>query len=112
MNDTDRATKRTIVVDYTLAHPPEKVWRALTESDLLACWLMENDFRPEVGHRFTFRTQPMPAFGFDGIVRCEVLAVDRPHRLRHSWVGGALDTIVTWTLTPKGNGTLLFLARP
>ena len=29
-------------------------------------WLMDNDFEPVVGHRFTFRTEPTR--GFDGIV--------------------------------------------
>ena len=27
-------------------HPPEKVWRALTEPELLAAWLMGTDMRP------------------------------------------------------------------
>jgi uncharacterized protein YndB with AHSA1/START domain len=52
-------------------HPVERVWAALTSSDALAVWLMPNDFKPVVGHRFTFRTKPAP--GFDGIVHCEVL---------------------------------------
>ena len=41
----------TIAVDQFLAHPPAKVWHALTDSDLLARWLMPNDFAPTVGHR-------------------------------------------------------------
>ncbi len=101
----------TIVVEYDLPHPPEKVWRALTEPKLLAAWLMENDIRPEVGHRFTMRAQPMP--GWDGVVRCEVLEVDAPKRLRYTWVGGSeaqrLDTVVTWTLTKTPSGTRLLL---
>ena len=54
------ATKQSIVVDYDLAQSPAKVWRALTEPELVAAWLMPNDLRAEVGHRFTFRAQPMP----------------------------------------------------
>ncbi len=61
-----------------LPHPPAKVWRSLTVPDLPASWLMPNDFRAEVGHRFTFRTDPVPAQGFDGIVHCEVLALEPP----------------------------------
>jgi uncharacterized protein YndB with AHSA1/START domain len=105
---------QTIRVEYDLPHPPAKVWRALTESSLLARWLMPNDFRAEVGHRFEFRAPPMPHW--DGIVRCEVREVDPPRRLRFTWVGGSkdagtyLDTTVTWLLTPtSGGGTLLRL---
>ena len=40
-------------------HPPDKVWRALTDPELLGAWLMPNDFQARVGHRFTFRTDPV-----------------------------------------------------
>ncbi len=115
---TSSGPTQTIVVEYQLARPPEKVWRALTEPRLLAAWLMENDIAPVVGHRFTMRAQPTP--GWDGVVHCEVLEVDAPRRLRYAWRGGSdaiaagyggrLDTEVTWTLTPaEGGGTLLRL---
>ncbi|HVY40017.1 MAG TPA: SRPBCC domain-containing protein [Polyangia bacterium] len=108
---------KSIVVEYEIQRPPAAVWRALTEPQLLARWLMENDIRPEVGHRFTFRAPPIP--GWDGVVHCEVLEVDPPRRLRYSWRGGSddlqgygtrIDTVVTWTLaaTP-GGGTWLRL---
>jgi uncharacterized protein YndB with AHSA1/START domain len=101
MNDT-----KTIVVTYDLAQPPAAVWRALTEPALLARWLMENDIAPVVGHRFTMRAQPMP--GWDGVVACEVLAVEPERLLRYSWRGGSpehrIDTTVTWTLTPSPTG--------
>ena len=31
-------------------HPIERVWRALTDREALAQWLMPNDFEPVVGH--------------------------------------------------------------
>ena len=106
------AAPTSIVVDYDLKAAPAIVWRALTESDLIASWLMQNDFQPIVGHRFTLRAQPMP--GWDGIVQCEVLEASQPHTLSYSWKGGAeeyrLDTVVTWTLAPSASGgTLLHL---
>ncbi len=105
-------SSQSIVVDYPLAQPPAKVWRALTESDLLAAWLMANDFRAEVGHQFNFRAQPVP--GWDGVTYCEVLVVDPPHELSYSWKGGSaanqIDTVVTFTLAPtETGGTLLKL---
>jgi uncharacterized protein YndB with AHSA1/START domain len=103
-----------ITVEYHLPHSPTKVWRALTESDLMAKWLMPNDFRAEVGHCFQFRAPPMPHW--DGIVHCEVREVDPPWRLSYTWVGGSreagtyLDTTVTWRLSAAANGgTLLRL---
>lgn len=101
-----------IRTDTFLAHPPERVWRALTDPGVLASWLMPNDFEPRVGHRFTFRTDPVPAQGFDGVVRCEVLALEPPRRLAISWAGGSLlETTVTWSLVPEGSGTRLFLTH-
>jgi len=103
---------KSICVDYDLPHPPSKVWRALTEADLLSGWLMVNDIRPVVGHAFTFKAQPMP--GWDGVVHCQVLEVVPHSRLSYSWQGGAetsrLDSVVTWTLTPTpAGGTRLSL---
>jgi uncharacterized protein YndB with AHSA1/START domain len=102
---------RTVRVDEFLPHKPARVWKALTDPVLLAKWLMPNDFRPVVGHRFTFRTDPRPNVGFDGIIHCEVLAAEPERLLRFSWRGGPLDTTVTWTLSPEGRGTRLFLAH-
>lgn len=100
----------TIHVDQFLPHPPERVWRVLTEPDLLARWLMPSDFAPEVGHRFSFRTDPVPATGFDGVVHCEVLDLVPGQRLRISWrSGAAFASTVTWTLVPEGAGTRLLL---
>ena len=99
---------RTLVVERLMPHPPEKVWRALTQQALLADWLMKNDFTATVGARFTFRTQPMPHW--NGVVECEVLAVEPHQRLSYSWNAGdgkKLYTTVTWTLTPVDGGTRL-----
>lgn len=43
-----------------MPHPPERIWRALTQSPLIEEWLMKNDFHLVVGHRFNFHTTPMP----------------------------------------------------
>jgi uncharacterized protein YndB with AHSA1/START domain len=99
-----------IQVDEFLSHPPDRVWRALTDPARLARWLMPNDFAPVVGHRFTFRTEPVPGTGFDGVVQCEVLDVQPERLLRISWASSnGLDTTVTWRLEPEGAGTRLFL---
>lgn len=110
MDDRTADTLRAIRLDQFIAHPPAKVWRALTEPELLARWLMPNDFRLEVGHRFTFTTQPRKQAGFDGIVHCEVLRIEPEKLLKISWRGGVRsDWTVTWRLEPEGKGTRLFL---
>ena len=81
-----------IEVDQFLARPPEQVWQALTDPDLLARWLMPNDFRPAVGHRFTFRTEPSRA-RIDGIVRCRCSTWTRPGS--YGSAGGA-DSWTPW----------------
>ena len=101
---------KSIVVERAMPHRPEKIWRALTSSALIAEWLMQNDFQPVVGHRFQFRATPVP--GWSGVTNCEVLEADPPRRLVYSWGDGsesdsALRTVVTWTLTPKGAETLV-----
>lgn len=116
-NQTRDAGKASIQTAYDLADSPRMVWHALTDSELLAVWLMPNDFRAEVGHRFTFRSQPTP--GWDGVVYCEVLEILPESRLVYSWRGGShdvtgygeqLDTVVTWTLVPtEAGGTKLLL---
>ncbi|MFD1539702.1 SRPBCC family protein [Nonomuraea guangzhouensis] len=102
--------QRAIRMDQFLAHPPAKVWRALTEPELVARWLMPNDFKPEVGHRFTFTTKPVKQTGFEGVVYCQVLELEPEKRLKISWTDGKnADWTVTWRLEPEGKGTRLFL---
>ncbi len=101
--------QRDLKFERLLPHPPERVWRALTESDLMGRWLMETDFQPVVGHRFQFRTEPGPTF--DGFLYGEVILVDPPHRLSYTFKGGIMqyETTVLWTLVPETGGTRLIL---
>ncbi|WP_215226842.1 SRPBCC family protein [Echinicola shivajiensis] len=100
---------------FTFEQSPETVWEYLTNSELLAQWLMPNDFKPIVGHKFQFGTKPKYPLGFDGRIYCEVLEIEVFKKLVYSWKGGlskekpSLDSIVIWTLTPEGNGTILTL---
>ena len=102
---TDAAATQTLVIEREMPHPPEKIWRALTEGPLIEEWLMTNDFRPVVGHRFSFRAKP--AGNWNGVIDGEVLAVEPPARLVYSWGSLGLETAVTWTLTPTDGGTHL-----
>jgi uncharacterized protein YndB with AHSA1/START domain len=108
MTNTAEST-RTLVVERVFPHPPEKLWRALTESTLLAQWMMKNDFDPVVGRKFQFRADPVP--NWNGVVDCEVLSIEPIRRLSYHWgVGGSesgLQWVVLFTLTPVEGGTNL-----
>ena len=107
---TDSAPTQSLSFDVDLPHPPETVWRALTEPDLLAEWLLPAvDLGLEPGARFTFVADPQP--GWDGVVHCRLLDVDPLRRLRYAWVVGDIDTVVTFTLAPTAEGTRLTIVQ-
>jgi uncharacterized protein YndB with AHSA1/START domain len=102
MNET-----RTVVVERDIPHPPEKLWRALTQPHLIEEWLMKNDFEPLVGHHFKLRG----AWG--GVLDCEVLTLELNKTLSYTWNHAhadpafSLQSVVTFTLTPTRTGTHL-----
>jgi uncharacterized protein YndB with AHSA1/START domain len=87
-----------VVIEREIHHPPEKIWRALTQPQLIAQWLMKNDFKPVVEHRFSLRADW-------GAVDCQVLAVEPSKKLAYTWGAYGLESVVTWTLTPTATGT-------
>src|ERR1700745_741635 len=94
-----------VVVERELPYPPEKIWRALTQPHLIEEWLMKNDFKPVVDHRFNFRADW-------GAVDCQVVTVEPNKTLSYTWNvprhdGSGLQRVVTWTLTPTTTGTPL-----
>lgn len=101
-----------ISFDFDLRHSPAKVWRALTNPELLTEWLLPvTGFKLELGTDFTFKTQAFP--GWDGTVHCRMLEVDEQKKISYAWVVGnmELDTVVTFTLTPTDVGTRLSLVQ-
>src|SRR6202007_702800 len=89
-----------VVVEREMPYPPEKIWRALTQPLLIEEWLMRNDFKPAIAHRFNLR-------GDGGTVDCQVLTIEPNKTLSYTWAAMGLESVVTWTLTPTGTGTRL-----
>lgn len=92
--------------------PPEAVWRALTEPNLLQRWLLRpTGFAASVGTRFRFT---VPDSAIDQI-RCEVLAARPYEQLTYSWVYPQAQyparCVVDWRLQPQGRGTRLLLTQ-
>ena len=98
-------TRTLVVIEKEFAHPPDKIWRALTEGPLIKEWLMDNDFQPTVGHTFTFRSTPVP--NWNGIIDSQVLAIEPNKKLSYSWGSFGLESAVVWTLIPTSGGTLV-----
>ena len=99
-----------ISFEFDLPHSPEKVWRALTEPELLAEWLLPViGLELEPGAAFTFKTQAYP--GWDGTVNCRFVEIEALRKLSYTWTVPFLDTVVTFTLTPTASGTRLSLVQ-
>lgn len=93
----DQNETRTVVVEREFAHPLEKVWRALTQSEIMADWLMQNNFRLEIDHQFCFQADW-------GEINCKVVEIEPLRSLAYTWSAFDVETVVTFTLerTPRG----------
>ena len=113
MNPTDttvRGQTEALSFEFDLKHPPQKVWRALTDPVLLSEWLLPAvGFKLDPGEAFTFKTDPHP--GWDGTVSCRMLEIEPQRKLSYSWGVPGLDTVVTFTLAPTATGTRLSLVQ-
>ena len=83
-----------------MPYPPEKIWRALTQPQLIEQWLMKNNFQPAVDHRFNLSADW-------GTVDCKVLVVEPNKTLSYTWAAFGFESVVVWTLTPTEGGTQL-----
>jgi uncharacterized protein YndB with AHSA1/START domain len=107
--------QKSIKHSFFYSQSPETVWECLTKAELMSQWLMPNDFEPIIGYDFQFKIKQMPQFDFDGIVYCKILEIVPFKKLSYTWKAGPgdgkinLDSIVTWTLIAKNNGTELLL---
>ncbi|WGM39767.1 SRPBCC domain-containing protein [Caulobacter sp. NIBR1757] len=90
---------RDIDLVFDLEESADKVWRALTTPALLARWLGPNDFRAELGAKFSVGGAP-GAVNDNATADCEVLAIEEGRLLRLSWREGDVDSVVTFALEP------------
>ena len=108
--ETPQSRTESIAFEFELRHPPEKVWRALTEPALLSEWLLPvAGLELAPGKAFTFRTQAYP--GWDGTVSCRFVEIEPHRKLSYTWSVPFLDTVVTFTLAPSASGTRLSLVQ-
>ena len=103
MNETSAETL-SVVVEREIPHPPERIWRALTQPHLIEEWLMKNDFKPVADHRFNLRADW-------GAVDCQVMTVEPNKTLSYTWAAYDIKSVVTWTLTATSTGTRLSMEQ-
>ena len=93
----------TLVFERTVAHPPERVWRAISEGRELTAWMRYPvKFKPEVGARVDF---------FSGEILGDVFIADPPRTLAFTFWSPTsgedemkTDWTVRWDLEPVGAG--------
>jgi|SRR5579871_404781 len=101
---TDRST---VVFVRSLPGPIERVWRYLTDSQLLATWFSDGTVGTRPGEPATFS---MGAYG-------KIVTYEPPHLLEYSWneddssCGPVRDSIVRWELAEEGNRVRLTLTH-
>lgn len=86
----------------TLAHPPEKVWAALTKPEHLAAWFpttIEGETAPGAVLRFEFPYEDSPT------ITGEMITYQPPTALEFRWD----RDILRFDLRPEGDGTFLTL---
>ncbi len=110
IDKTAQSQTESISFELDLPHPPEKVWRALTDPALLAQWLLPAvGLELERGAAFTLQAPPQP--GWDGIVNCRFVEIEAQRKLSYTWGVGGMDTVVTFAITPTASGTRLSLVQ-
>lgn len=109
--------KKRLFKSVYLPYPPEDVWVALTDPHALAEWLMPSDFKAELGHEFTFHTDPAPGCG-TGVTHCKVIELEPHRKLTMRWQhdpnkkGRQHPPMrIEFNLLPMGEGTRLTLTQ-
>ena len=102
---TKTGLRYTLLFERPLRHTPEKVWRVLTERQLMRQWFpcdVEGDWKVGEELRFTFLHGEGKGLS-DEELRGEVLTVDPPHHLEFRWGNHLYDC----KLTAEGDGCRL-----
>ena len=112
MTETITGATAAIERELDLAASPDRVWRALTESDQLASWFSQRAEVPsDVGGEGWLEWDGHPRF----VVRIEAFEPER--RLAWRWASSAdpdfdaSATLVEWTLAPAGGGGTVLRLR-
>ncbi len=96
--------------ERVLPHPPQRVWRALTEPEEMFAWHpTPARFEPRAGGRVDYDSKGHIAGMEDG----EVTAYEEPRLLAYTWgvEEGLQPDHLRWELSPHDDGCLLILVH-
>ena len=100
-----------IYIATKLTHPAERVWRALTNRELLTRWLAGTKVSPLADSSFLLQLANLPGLGVP--INVEVVELDPPRTLVMRWQQEQLQTLVTAELAPDPEGCqLIFRESP
>jgi len=94
-----------IAAQVDLFHPADRVWRALTDPELLSRWFTEVSAVPDAPGRLRFATSELP--GFDAAVEAEVVERREPELMTLRCREGGRRSLLTGELTPTAEGCRL-----
>ena len=100
------------IIERIFDAPVEKVWKAITEKDLMKQWYFDlPEFKAEPGFQFQFTGGPSPDKQYLHV--CEITEVIPEKKLAHSWRydGYEGNSFVTFELFAEGNKTKLKLTH-
>ena len=108
--------EREIKKTWFFKQTPQEVWDYLTKPELIEQWLMKNNFKPILGHKFQFTFVAKEGSKYAGVVNCEVTDIKPCSKLSYTWDGSTTEgrvfnSEVEWTLQSKDNGTELQLSH-
>ncbi|WP_205661091.1 SRPBCC family protein [Amycolatopsis vastitatis] len=93
--------------ERTLAHPPARVWRTLTERDELLAWFpaaVTFDLTPGAEIKFDMTDEAKKRLGLedgtDTVTKGQMTVVEPPRLLEYTWSG----EVLRWELSDDGHG--------
>jgi len=93
-----------IVKTHQFQSPIGKVWDAISLAEEISAWFIKADFKAETGYQYTFTHEQT-------VIKGEILKANPVYELVYTWVvsGTDVETVVSWKLEEKDEGTFLTL---
>lgn len=101
-----------VVVKKVYKHSRDRVWRAISRSEEIAGWFMQNNFELRRGAELTFQEEPSLddcGEGYDGFIRGRLLEFEEGTSITWTFKTNLMndDSVVTFSLADHVDGTEL-----
>lgn len=96
--------------ERVLDHPPEKVWKALTDPEEIEKWFVRTELEPREGGSYVEHHDHV-GLSMEG----EITHWDPPRVFGHTWWadpdGAYEEASILWEITPEGSGSRLVMTH-